>query len=80
MSKREKTIRTILTNALFFGGMVVCAGAVGRLDFLAECRVTCGVDELWKSVVFGAVGLLMMGAAMVVGRNLEFDEEGEENG
>jgi len=75
MTKRETTVRLIITNLLFWLGLIVCLCAMGRLDYLTERCVAYGLDEFWIASAKGIAGLILMAAGMFVGRNVEFNEE-----
>ncbi len=77
MTKRETTVRLIITNILFWLGLIVCLCAMGHLDYLDKHCVAYGLDEFWTASAKGIAGLILMAAGMFVGRNLEFDEESE---
>ncbi|MDE7399425.1 MAG: hypothetical protein K2N06_07835 [Oscillospiraceae bacterium] len=68
--------RVLIAAALFGLGFLMCAGAVGSLDYLDASGVVLVIGEIWAALGKGAVGIAMMAAGMFVGRDLEF-EEGE---
>ncbi len=78
MSEKETKRRLIITNVLFWLGLLVCICSIGHTDYLNEHRITYGIEELWISLGIGVGGLLLMIAGMFVGRNLEFDDEESE--
>ncbi len=78
MTKRETTVRLIITNILFWLGLIVCLCAMGHLDYLTERCVAYEIDEFWMASAKGIAGLILMAAGMFVGRNLEFENESEE--
>ena len=80
MSEKETKRRLIITNILFWLGLLVCLGAMGHLDYLDEQRITYGIEELISASVKGVDGLLLMAAGIFVGRNLEFEDEESEAG
>lgn len=74
MSKRE------LISAVLFGlGFLVCACAVGSLDYLDACGALVGIGEIWAALGKGTIGIAMMAVGMFVGRDLEFEEGELEN-
>lgn len=78
MTEKETKCRLVITNILFWIGLIVCVGSMGRLDYLTEQCVAYSVDEFAVASAKGIIGLLLMAAGMFVGRNLEFkDEESE---
>ncbi|GEM_PF-3436677 len=79
MTKKEIKIRLTITNVLFWLGFIVSLCAIGHLDYLNEHCAAYGVDELWEASVKAVVGLSLMAAGMLVGRDLEFDEESEDD-
>lgn len=78
MSEKETKRRLIVTNILFWLGLLVLFGAIGHTDYLDDQHITYGIEELWISLGTGIGGLLLMIAGMFVGRNLEFDDEESE--
>lgn len=78
MTKKEATRRQIIMIILFWLGMLLCLCSVGRLDYLDEQHITCGIKELWIALGKGVGGLTLMMAGAFVGRNLEFEDESEE--
>lgn len=74
MTEKETKRRIIVTNILFWLGLLVLFGAIGHMDYLNDQRITYGIKELWISLGKGVGGLLLMIAGMYVGRNLEFDD------
>ena len=78
MREKETKQRLIITNVLFWLGLLVCICAIGHLDYLNDQHITYGIEELWISLGKGVGGLLLMIAGMFVGRNLEFDDEESE--
>ncbi|MCX4357755.1 MAG: hypothetical protein OSJ43_16330 [Oscillospiraceae bacterium] len=79
MSEKETKQRLIITNILFWLGLLVLFGAIGHLDYLNDQHITYGIEELWISLGKGVAGLLLMIVGMFVGRNLEFDDGGSDN-
>lgn len=80
MSEKETKRRLIITNILFWLGLLVCLGAIGHLDYLTEQHITYGIEEFAIVSAKGIVGLILMAAGVYVGRNVEFaDEESEAN-
>lgn len=75
------TKKAIIGAVLFGLGLLVCAGAVGHLDYLEACKIAAEVGEIWAALGKGAVGLVLMAAGMFAARNEEFeeDEESEDN-
>lgn len=80
MTEKETKRRLIITNVLFWLGLLVCAGSVGHLDYLTEQRVAYGIEEFAITSARGITGLILMAVGMFVGRNLEFDDEESEVG
>lgn len=78
MTEKEFKRRLIITNVLFWIGLLVCAGSVGHLDYLTEHCVAYSIDEFAIASARGIVGLILMAAGMFVGRDLEFDDEESE--
>lgn len=78
MTKKEITRRFVITNVLFWLGLLVCLCSVGRLDYLDEQRITYGIEELWIALGKGIVGLILMLVGMFIGRNLELEDEESE--
>jgi len=78
MSEKETKQRLIITNILFWLGLLVLFGAIGHTDYLNDQHITYGIKELWTSLGKGVDGLLLMIAGMYVGRNLEFEDEESE--
>ncbi len=74
MTEKETKRRLIITNVLFWLGLLVCAGSVGHLDYLTEQRVAYGIEEFAITSGRGIAGLILMAAGMFVGRNLEFED------
>lgn len=74
----KKKTRLIVMNILFWLGLLLCFCAMGRLDYLDEQHITYGARELWIALVRGAVGLGLMIAGALVGRELEFEDEESE--
>lgn len=66
-------IRHIIGCALFALGMLLCLGAIGRLDFLAEQAVIEASDER-DAVIKSVIGIVFMGAAVCLNHDLEFEE------
>lgn len=79
MSEKETKRRLIITNILFWLGLLVLFGAIGHTDYLNDQHITYGIKELWISLGKGVGGLLLMIAGMFVGRNLEFDDGESDN-
>lgn len=78
MSEKEPKRRLIITNILFWLGLLVCLGAIGHLDYLTEQHITYGIEEFAITSAKGITGLILMAAGMLVGRNLEFEDEESE--
>lgn len=78
MSEKETKRRLIVTNIMFWLGLLVLFGAIGHTDYLNDQHITYGIEELWISLGKGVGGLLLMIAGMFVGRDLEFDNEKSE--
>ncbi|WP_302128791.1 hypothetical protein [Bacteroides congonensis] len=78
MNEKETKRRLIITNILFWLGLLVLFGAIGHMDYLNDQHITYGIKELWISLGKGVGGLLLMVAGMYVGRNLEFEDEESE--
>lgn len=79
MTEKETKRRLIVTNIMFWLGLLVCICAIGHLDYLNDQHITYGIEELWISLGKGVGGLLLMIAGMFVGRNLEFDDGESDN-
>ena len=78
MNEKETKRRLIITNILFWLGLLVLFGEIGHMDYLNDQHITYGIKELWISLGKGVGGLLLMVAGMYVGRNLEFEDEESE--
>lgn len=75
-----KERRLIITNVLFWLGLLISLCSIGHLDYLNEQRITYGIEELWIALGKGVGGLVFMIVGMFIGRNLEFeDEESDDN-
>lgn len=67
-------IRHIIGCALFLLGMLLCLGAIGRLDFLAEQAVIGASDER-DATIKSVIGIVLMGAAAYLNHDMEFEEK-----
>lgn len=66
-------IRHIIGCAFFFGGMLLCLGAVGNLDFLAE-QTAIGASDERDAIIKSVIGIVLMGAAACLNHDLEYEE------
>lgn len=78
MSEKETKRRLIITNILFWLGLLVLFSAIGHLDYMNDQHITYGIKESWISFGKGVGGLLLMIAGMFVGRDLEFEDEDDD--
>lgn len=65
-------IRHIVGVVLMLLGMLLCLGAMGQLDFLAE-QSALGSSDVRGAVIKSIVGLVMMGAAVCLNHDLEYE-------
>ncbi|MBD5128481.1 MAG: hypothetical protein HDT43_00930 [Ruminococcaceae bacterium] len=77
MTEKQTKRRLIITNVLFWFGILVLLCSMGRLDYLNEQRITYGIEELWFALGKGVVGIILMLIGTIMGRNLEFEDESE---
>ena len=68
-----KKIRHIIGAVLLPLGMLICLGAVGRLDFLAEQGLL-GANDEREAIIRSIVGIVLMGAAAYLNHDLEYEE------
>ncbi|MCM1167907.1 MAG: hypothetical protein NC401_18135 [Ruminococcus sp.] len=69
-----KKVRHIIGFVSFPLGMLICLGAVGRLDFLAENASIEAADEL-TSVIRALIGIVFMGVSVGLNYDTEFKEK-----
>ena len=69
-----KKVRHIIGLVLLILGMLLCLGAVGRLDFLAE-NASIGADDMHGAVIRSVIGIVFMGAAMLLNYDTEFEDK-----
>lgn len=69
-----KKIRHIIGSVLLLLGMLLCLGAMGRLDYLAE-RSEIGSGDMRGTVIRSVVGIVLMGAAAWLDHDTEFEEK-----
>lgn len=68
-----KKVRHIIGAVLLPLGMLICLGAVGRLDYLADCAELSSGD-VREAIIKSIVGVVLMGAAACFNHDLEYDE------
>ena len=69
-----KKVRHIIGLVLLILGMLLCLGAVGRLDYLAE-NASIGAADEQSAVIKSAIGVVFIGAAMCLNYDIEFEEK-----
>lgn len=69
-----KKIRHIIGCALLLPGILLCLGAMGRLDYLAE-QAAIGSDDVHGTVIKSIVGIVLMGAAAWLNYDTEYEEK-----
>lgn len=69
-----KKIRHIISCALLLSGMLLCLGAMGRLDYLAE-QAAIGSGDMCGAVIKSIIGIVLMGAAAWLNYDKEFEEK-----
>lgn len=67
-------IRHIIGCAFLLLGMLLCLGAIGQLDFLAE-QAGIGASDERDAVIRSIVGIVLMGAAACLNYDMEFEEK-----
>lgn len=68
-----KNIRHIIGAVLLPLGMLICLGAVGRLDYLADCAEL-GSGDVREAIIRSIIGIVLMGAAAYLNHDLEYEE------
>lgn len=58
-----KKVRHIIGLVLLILGMLLCLGAIGRLDFLAE-NASIGAADVRGAIIKSVIGVVFIGAAM----------------
>lgn len=69
-----KKVRHIIGLVLLALGMLLCLGAMGRLDFLAEQSAIGAADEL-EAVIKSVIGAAFMAAALCLNYDTEFEDK-----
>lgn len=69
-----KKVRHIIGLVLLILGMLLCLGAIGRLDFLAE-NASIGAADVRGAVIKSVIGVVFIGAAMCLNYDIEFEEK-----
>ena len=69
-----KKVRHIIGLVLLILGMLLCLGAIGRLDFLAE-NVSIGAADVHSAVIKSVVGVVLMAAAMLLNYDIEYEDK-----
>lgn len=68
-----KKIRHIIGAVLLPLGMLLCIGAMGRLDYLAD-RAELGSGDISGAIMRSIVGIVLMGTAACLNHDLEYEE------
>lgn len=68
-----KKIRHIIGLVLLPLGMLLCVGAMGRLDYLADLAEL-GSGDIRIAVIRSIIGIALMGAAACLNHDLEYEE------
>ncbi len=67
-------IRHIIGAVLLPLGILLCLGAIGQLDFLAD-RAELGAGDVRGAVIKSVIGIVLMGAAACLNHDTEFEEK-----
>lgn len=68
-----KKVRHIIGAVLLPLGMLLCIGAMGRLDYLTD-RAELGSGDIREAIIKSIIGIVLMGAAAYLNHDLEYEE------
>lgn len=61
-------------------GFILCFSAVGRLDYMDFHQMIGDDSDLCRAAVQGAIGLALMTAAAIIGKDVDYSSYEEEGG
>ena len=67
-------VKTVVCSVLILAGILLCLGSVGTLDFIDAQHEIATTSDFITAIVRAAVGLVLWGVALYIGRDITFDD------